>query len=400
MKRITCILGTRPEAIKFAPVILALREHPRLRAHVCLTAQHRRMLDQALEMFGVTADCDLDLMRPNQSLASYAAAAIEAIDGYLAAAQPDLVLVQGDTNTVLCASLASFYRHIPVGHIEAGLRTGSFLSPWPEEANRVLTSRLASYHFAPTQAARANLLREGVPDSAITVTGNTVIDALLLARQRVSAQPPVIPGLPDTVLTDRNAPLVLITGHRRESFGEGFRNICLAISELAARFPQAVFVYPVHLNPNVQSPVQTILGQVRRANVFLLEPLSYMPFVALMERAALILTDSGGIQEEAPALGKPVLVMRDTTERPEAVDAGVARLVGTHADRIVAAVAELLTDHQAHASMATGVSPFGDGRAALRILDVIDCALSHTKDAAVVSPAGRGVLARPPAKHA
>jgi len=386
MKRITCILGTRPEAIKFAPVILALREHPRLRAHVCVTAQHRQMLDQALEIFGVKADSDLDLMRPNQSLAGFAACALETIDRYLAEAQPDLVLVQGDTNTVLCAALASFYRHIPVGHIEAGLRTGNFQSPWPEEANRVLTSRLASYHFAHTPAARSNLLREGVPDAAITVTGNTVVDALLLARQWVRAQPPAIPGLPDAAFSDMREPLVLITGHRRESFGEGFRNICAAIAELAAGFPRTSFVYPVHLNPNVQAPVQAILGALRCPNIFLLEPLAYLPFVALMERATVILTDSGGIQEEASALGKPVLVMRDTTERPEAVDAGVAHLVGTSTERIVTAVSELLTDSRAYAAMANGASPFGDGQAARKILGAVDRALHAASDAAADAP--------------
>ena len=365
MFKVSVIFGTRPEAVKLAPVILKLRADSRFDCRVCVTAQHRQMLDQVLEVFGIRPDADLDLMRPGQTLAGLTARAVEAIDGYLAESKPDLVLVQGDTTTVFCAALAAFYRHVPVGHVEAGLRTGDLAAPWPEEANRVLTSRLAKLHFAPTDGARANLLREGVPPDSIHVTGNTVIDALLLAREKVKAAPPEITGVPGDVL--KAGRLVLITGHRRESFGAGFENICQAIAELARRFPDGQFVYPVHLNPNVREPVMRILGAAG-ANVHLIEPLAYLPFVALMEKSTLILTDSGGIQEEAPSLGKPVLVMRETTERPEAVTAGTARLVGTEREKIVAEVSRLLTDKAAREAMSGRPNPYGDGKAAERIV--------------------------------
>lgn len=374
-KRISVVFGTRPEAIKMAPVILRLREEPGVDCRVCVTAQHRQMLDQVLEVFDLKPDADLDLMRANQSLADLTARALGALDHYLAADKPDLVLVQGDTTTVFCATLACFYRRIPVGHVEAGLRTGDLTAPWPEEANRVLTTRLAALHFAPTRWSRDNLRREGVPARAILVTGNPVIDALFLARTRIAKNEVRIPGLPtgvDLMGGDPcKNPLVLITGHRRESFGAGFEGICQAIARLARRHPEARFVYPVHLNPQVREPVSRILGTAgaeRYPNVHLLEPLSYLPFVALMMRSRIVLTDSGGIQEEAPSLGKPVLVMRNTTERPEGVEAGTVRLVGTSSDRIVREVNRLLEDPAAYRGMAARRNPYGDGRAANRIV--------------------------------
>ena len=377
--KISVIFGTRPEAIKLAPVILALKKDPRIQCRVCVTGQHRQMLDQVLEVFAIEPDTDLSLMSPNQSLAGLTSKAIEALDHYLANERPDLVLVQGDTTTVFCATLAAFYRHIPVGHVEAGLRTWNLQSPWPEEANRVLTTRLASVHFAPTQGNRENLLREGVEDSKIVVTGNTVIDALLIALDRVRKSPPNIPGLPDSLQPGNvefmrggqpgGRRIVLITGHRRENFGSGFENICEAIADLAKEFKDVQFVYPVHLNPNVREPVLRILGNGAEnlQNIHLLEPLSYLPFVALMEMASLILTDSGGVQEEAPSLGKPVLVMRDTTERPEALKAGTVKLVGISRRGIYDSAKELLTDASSRVGMEKAHNPYGDGLAAARI---------------------------------
>lgn len=383
-KLISVILGTRPEAIKLAPVILALRRDRRFRCQVCVTAQHRQMLDQVLALFGIEPDSDLDLMVKDQSLAAFTSRAVAALDSYLAGTKPDLVLVQGDTTTVFAATLAAFYRRVPVGHIEAGLRTGNLQSPWPEELNRVLTSRMASLHFAPTPGNRRNLRREGIPASAITVTGNTVIDALFLALARVRKTPPVIPGLPAALQPSGagrppSSRLVLITGHRRENFGKGFENICRAIAELSQRFPSVHFVYPVHLNPNVREPVMRLLrhadhtrtGAKTRSfpNVHLIEPLDYLAFVALMDRAELVLTDSGGVQEEAPSLGKPVLVMRDTTERPEAVTAGTVKLVGTARQSIVAKTAALLGSTGLYRRMSQAHNPYGDGQATPRILD-------------------------------
>lgn len=379
MIKVAVVFGTRPEAIKLAPVILALKKDPRFKCRVCVTAQHRHMLDQVLEVFGIVPDLDMNLMRPNQTLGSLTALAVEALDGAFRAGKPDLVLVQGDTTTVFCAALAAFYHHIPVGHVEAGLRTGNLQAPWPEEANRVLTSRITALHFAPTETSRRNLLKEGVPDDRILVTGNTVIDALFLALDKVKACEPVIPGLP-AALQARAEPdgprMVLITGHRRENFGDGFENICKAIAALARRFPGVHFVYPVHLNPNVREPVRRILGQAegapasqKRPNVHLIEPLPYLPFVGLMNRSHLILTDSGGIQEEAPSLGKPVLVMRETTERPEAVAMGTVKLVGTDYAAIVGNVSNLLADEAAYAAMAGAVNPYGDGLASGRIVE-------------------------------
>jgi len=328
------------------------------------------MLAQVLDLFGVVPDADLALMQPNQSLASLTARTVEGVDRYLADRAPDMVLVQGDTTTSFCASLAAFYRRIPLGHVEAGLRTWDKHSPFPEEINRVLTSRIADLHFAPTQRARGNLLQEGIDAGSITVTGNTVIDALQIAVDRVRRQPPIVPGLPPWLLGDApSSRMVLITGHRRENFGAGFGSICAAIARLADTFSDVVFVYPVHLNPSVREPVFQSLGG--RPNVYLIDPVEYVPFVALMERSTLILTDSGGVQEEAPSLGKPVLVMRNTTERPEAVDAGTVRLVGTDADRIVGWVSDLLLNQATYDAMARAINPYGDGFACERIAQAI-----------------------------
>lgn len=385
-KRISLIFGTRPEAIKLCPLVEALRRHDCFEPHVCVTAQHRQMLDQVLEVFGVKPDMDLQLMTPGQSLAGLTARCIQGVNGYLQQARPALVLVQGDTTTTFCAALAAFYQHIPVGHVEAGLRTGNRQAPYPEEVNRILTTHLADLHFPPTGAARLNLVREGIPEEKIHVTGNTVIDALFIAVDHVRRNPPPVPGLDTSILSGAESwlpskpdlaagsipgetipaastghPLILITGHRRESFGEGFEHICQAIVNLARRYPAASFVYPVHLNPNVQGPVFRILGGM--ANVHLIEPVSYLPFVRLMAAATIILTDSGGVQEEAPALGKPVLVMRDTTERPEGVAAGTARLVGTDPAAIIEWTVRLLEDPAEYRRMARAINPYGDGQA-------------------------------------
>lgn len=367
--KVCVVMGTRPEAIKLCPLVLEFRKHDAFAVEVCSTGQHREMLDQVLDVFGVAPDVDLALMRPDQTLAGLTAGAIESVSEYLRNAKPELVIVQGDTTTAFVAALAAFYERIPVGHVEAGLRTGNKYSPFPEEINRRLVTHIADYHFAPTQNSRDNLLREGVSPDGVFVTGNTVIDALHIAVGKVKANPPEITGLPpDIMQRSDDLPVVLITGHRRENFGGGFDNICRAIKELAAGFPHAAFVYPVHLNPNVRQPVFDMLSGLD--NVFLIEPLSYLPFVALMNRSTLVLTDSGGVQEEAPGLGKPVLVMRDTTERPEAVDAGTVKLVGTDASVIVKEVSTLLTDRPAYKSMARAVNPYGDGRACERIVGV------------------------------
>lgn len=359
------IFGTRPEAIKLAPVILAAKADPRFKCKVCVTAQHRQMLDQVLKVFKIKPDVDLNLMRPNQTLAGLTARAIRGIDTYLAQEKPDMIIVQGDTTTVFCAALCAFYHKIPIGHVEAGLRTGNKYSPFPEEANRVLATHLSTLHFAPTQKARQNLLQEGIAPERIFVTGNTVIDALFLARDKIKKKPPAIPQLCKSILQSSQQ-LVLITGHRRENFGKGFQNICKAVKTLAQRFPETQFVYPVHLNPNVRKPVYSLLGN--QENIHLIEPLGYLPFVALMNRSTIILTDSGGVQEEAPSLGKPVLVMRDTTERPEAVDMGTVKLVGTNVNAIIDNAAKLLTDKKAYSVMASAVNPYGDGRATERIV--------------------------------
>jgi len=374
---VSCIFGTRPEAIKLAPVILELKNHSNVVCRVCVTGQHREMLDQVLAVFRIVPDVDLDIMVPNQTLAKLSSRAIEAVDRYLDEDKPALVLVQGDTTTVFCATLASFYKSVPVAHIEAGLRTWNLSAPWPEEANRVLVSRLALHHFAPTDSAKDNLLVEGIPAKAITVTGNTVIDALFLTLEKIKGKPPRIKGLPDFLQPSTNVQngvprVVLITGHRRENFGEGFEEICIAIEKLARGFPDVHFVYPVHLNPNVREPVMRILQNPninRRSNIHLIEPLAYLPFIAMMCRSKLILTDSGGVQEEAPSLGKPVLVMRENTERPEAVRAGTARLVGTKRDGIFNEVSRLLTDETAYNEMARAHNPYGDGNAGEKIVE-------------------------------
>lgn len=359
------VFGTRPEAIKLAPVILALKRNARLICKVCVTAQHREMLDQVLTLFGIKPDVDLGLMRPNQTLSDLTARIIGAIDEFYAKERPDLVLVQGDTTTTFCASLVAFYNKVPVGHVEAGLRTGNYSAPWPEEANRVITSRLALLHFAPTEINRQNLIKEGVPDERIYVTGNTIIDALYLLLDRAKSMRLSIPGLSQDALHNVGKHrLILITGHRRENFGLGLESVCRAIAELATRYPDCHFVYPVHLNPNVREPVDRILKPSALQNVHLVEPLRYLEFVAMMAKAFVILTDSGGIQEEATSLGKPVLVMRDTTERPEAIAAGNAKLIGSDFDRIVTETSRLLSNESAYRSMARSSDAYGDGNAA------------------------------------
>lgn len=374
MRKIVVIFGTRPEAIKLCPVVLALKADPAFDCKLCVTGQHREMLQQVLDVFGVVPDVDFKLMQPNQTLAGLTARALTALDDYLAKEKPDVVMIQGDTTTVLAGALAAFYHHIPVAHVEAGLRTWNMESPWPEEANRQLTTRLAKWHFCPTENNRQNLLKEGVPAENIYVTGNTVIDALHMAREMVVKNPPKINGLPNEWFKSNNSPrMVLITGHRRENFGEGFEHICMAIKKLAEEFPETHFVYPVHLNPNVRKPVNRILNiqTSKRPNIHLIEPQGYLPFVALMNRACLILTDSGGVQEEAPSLGKPVLVMRETTERPEAVTAGTVKLVGTDFADICHDCAVLLTDERAYRGMACAVNPYGDGLSVGRIVDAL-----------------------------
>lgn len=361
-RRVMFCFGTRPEAIKLAPVIQELTRHPReFEPVVLVTAQHRHMLDQVLRVFEINPDYDLNLMRPGQSLADVTVAVLRGVERLLRRVRPDMVIAQGDTTSALAAALAAFYQRIPVGHVEAGLRTNNKYSPYPEEMNRRLISSLADLHFAPTRAARENLVREGVPRGRIHVTGNTVVDALKATLQSKAKW--YVPGL------DRVAPeqrVILVTAHRRESFGPGFERICRALRTLVERHPDVVVVYPVHLNPNVRKPVRAILSGVPR--VHLIEPLEYLPFVRLMERAYLILTDSGGIQEEAPTLGKPVLVMRNVTERPEAVVAGTAKLVGTDAEAIVSAAKRLLRSGAAYRRMARARNPFGDGRASIRIV--------------------------------
>ena len=366
--RVMVTFGTRPEAIKLAPVIRAFQRSDAVELSVVVTAQHRQMLDQVLEVFGIRPDVDLDLMLPSQTLADFTARALVQLDRVYVEQRPNLVLVQGDTTTVLAASLGAFYRRVPIGHVEAGLRTFDLSAPWPEEANRVLTSRLADLHFAPTPQSRLNLLAEKVSADRIHVTGNTAIDALLLAQEFLRSRDVPVPGLPEALL---NGPrLVLITGHRRENFGNGFRGICQGISRLASRYPDVHFVYPVHLNPNVREPVNAALGSGRQANVHLLEPISYLPFVKLMSASQLILTDSGGIQEEAPSLRKPVFVMRETTERPEAVEAGTARIVGTDPERIIREVSRVLDSAEEYEKMSRARNPFGDGSAAEAIRDI------------------------------
>jgi UDP-N-acetylglucosamine 2-epimerase (non-hydrolysing) len=371
-KKIAVVFGTRPEAIKLAPVIGALKADGHFDCRVCVTAQHRDMLDQVLRVFQITPDHDLNLMQPDQTLADLTARAIKGIDSYLKVEQPDMMLVQGDTTTVFCAALAAFYNRVPVGHVEAGLRTHNLNSPWPEEANRLIASRLSAVHFAPTALSRQNLLDEGIADGSIHVTGNTVIDALLSVVENIRKDSAIRAGLSEQFsFLDPAKRLILVTGHRRENFGAGFENICTALARIAEDYPRVEILYPVHLNPNVQGPVQRILGANRLRNIHLIEPVDYLPFVYLMQRSYLIITDSGGVQEEAPSLGKPVLVMRDTTERPEAVDAGTVKLVGTDRDEIVKQVSLLLNDAAEYDRMASAHNPYGDGKSAGRISDIL-----------------------------
>jgi UDP-N-acetylglucosamine 2-epimerase len=368
--KVLTIMGTRPEIIKLAPVVRELgRRRDRFVSRVCATGQHREMLEKAVETFELRPDIDLGLMAHDQALGELTAGAIRCLDGVLSDESPDIVLVQGDTTTAFCGSLAAFYHRVSVGHVEAGLRTWRKYAPFPEEINRSLIGRIADFHFAPTPRARDSLLKEGVDESRIFLTGNTVIDALLWVRDRVSDGVPS--GVSESVVRSiAGKTIVLVTGHRRESFGRGFENICSSIRRVAGDFADVHFVYPVHLNPNVRGPVYELLGQHPR--IHLIEPLDYEAFVWLMDRASIVLTDSGGVQEEAPSLGKPVLVMRETTERPEGVAAGNALLVGTDVERIVGELGRLLRDEAARAEMARQRNPYGDGEAARRIVDVLD----------------------------
>ncbi|EKK5199514.1 UDP-N-acetylglucosamine 2-epimerase (non-hydrolyzing) [Cronobacter sakazakii] len=368
--RVLTVFGTRPEAIKMAPLVHALAQDPAFDTRVCVTAQHRQMLDQVLHLFSIVPDYDLNIMKPGQGLTEITCRILEGLKPILTEFRPDVVLVHGDTTTTIATSLAAFYQRIPVGHVEAGLRTGDLYSPWPEEANRTLTGHLAMYHFAPTELSRQNLLRENIPDARIFVTGNTVIDALIAVRDRVMADEPLRLRLETQYpFLDGDKKMILVTGHRRESFGEGFEQICRALADIAAQNRDVQIVYPVHLNPNVTEPVNRILGHID--NIVLIEPQEYLPFVWLMNHAWLILTDSGGIQEEAPSLGKPVLVMRETTERPEAVEAGTVRLVGTDTQRIVAEVTRLLHDEAVYQAMSHAHNPYGDGQACEQILHAL-----------------------------
>ncbi|TDA95454.1 UDP-N-acetylglucosamine 2-epimerase (non-hydrolyzing) [Halomonas marinisediminis] len=368
--RILSVFGTRPEAIKMAPLALSLAADDRFEAQVCVTGQHREMLDQVLELFGLTPEHDLNIMKPGQDLTDVTTAILQGMKSVLAEVKPDIVLVHGDTATTFATTLAAYYQKIPVGHVEAGLRTGNIYSPWPEEANRKLTGTLAELHFAPTERSSRNLIEEGIAPAKVHVTGNTVIDALLEVVQKLENSERFQQQFAKQFdFLNANRKLILVTGHRRESFGGGFERICRALHDTAVAHPDIQIVYPVHLNPNVLEPVKRLLSDI--GNVHLIEPLDYLPFVYLMNRAHLILTDSGGIQEEAPSLGKPVLVMRDTTERPEAVDAGTVKLVGTDIDRIVGELHTLLTDSKAYEAMSYAHNPYGDGKACSRILETL-----------------------------
>lgn len=370
MKKILTVFGTRPEAIKMAPLVHALEGDDRFKSCVCVTAQHREMLDQVLELFEIKPDYDLNIMKPGQTLPELTSRILLELTPVLKEFRPDVVLVHGDTATTFASSLAAYYEQIDVGHIEAGLRTGNIYSPWPEEANRKLTGALTRYHFAPTQTSKANLLAENYNDSNIHVTGNTVIDALLMVKEKLENDYVLRKSLNAAFpFLDEGRKLILVTGHRRESFGGGFERICDALVEVAQSHQDVQVLYPVHLNPNVQEPVKRLLAVVD--NIKLIEPQQYLPFVYLMNRANIILTDSGGIQEEAPSLGKPVLVMRDTTERPEAVDAGTVKLVGTDRRTIVRELERLLRDKHAYNTMSLAHNPYGDGKASIRICDAL-----------------------------
>lgn len=376
------VFGTRPEAIKMAPLVKKFQEQSdRIETVVCVTGQHRQMLDQVLDLFEIKPDFDLNIMKAGQDLYDVTSHVLLGMRDVLKEVKPDVVLVHGDTTTSTAAALAAFYQQIPVGHVEAGLRTHNLYSPWPEEMNRLITGRIASFHFAPTPLSRKNLMREAIPDQQILMTGNTVIDALYWVVDKIKQDQTLDAQLAhilkeagydvDRLAGERR--LVLITGHRRENFGEGFIHMCTAIRDLANRYPNVDFVYPMHLNPNVRRPIHEVFGEdlSRFENLFFIEPLRYLSFVYLMEKSTIVLTDSGGIQEEAPGLGKPVLVMRDTTERPEALDAGTVKLVGTDYDKIVSGVSQLLDDPQAYAAMSQAVNPYGDGEACGRIVNAL-----------------------------
>ena len=376
MKKILLVLGTRPEAIKMAPLVKALqKDTEHFETRVCVTAQHRQMLDQVLEVFGITPEYDLNIMAPNQDLYDITAKVLLGLREVLKDFRPDTVLVHGDTTTSMAASLAAFYMQIPVGHVEAGLRTYNMLSPWPEEMNRQVTDRICTYYFAPTEQSKVNLLQENIDAKKIFITGNTVIDALLMAVDIISTTAGVkekmAKELQEKGYTVGDREYILVTGHRRENFGDGFLHICKAIKELAALHPEMDIVYPVHLNPNVQKPVYELLSGL--SNVYLISPLDYLPFIYAMQHSTLLLTDSGGVQEEAPSLGKPVLVMRDTTERPEAVEAGTVKLVGTNAEAIVSNVTALLLDKEMYKRMSETHNPYGDGQACERIIAALRC---------------------------
>jgi len=380
MKKIMLVFGTRPEAIKMAPLVKEFQANPDIfETQVCVTGQHREMLDQVLEIFHIKPDYDLNIMKQGQDLYDVTARVLVGMRDVLKATQPDVVLVHGDTTTSMAAALAAFYQQIPVGHVEAGLRTNNIYSPWPEEMNRQITGRIATYHFAPTLLSRKNLLHEGVGEEKITVTGNTVIDALHLVTRRIKEDAQLNIQLQERLLLagydikrlTNSRKLVLITGHRRENFGEGFMQICTAIRDLKNKYENVDFVYPMHLNPNVRKPIHTVFGENLNelGNIFFIEPLEYLEFVYLMEHASIVLTDSGGIQEEAPGLGKPVLVMRDTTERPEALEAGTVKLVGTDYNKIIDNVSALLEDEEAYERMSKATNPYGDGLASQRIVE-------------------------------
>ena len=382
MKRIMLVFGTRPEAIKMAPLVQEFRKHPdQYETLVCVTGQHREMLDQVLNIFGIVPDYDLNIMKPGQDLYDVTARILSGMRDILTRTPPDVLLVHGDTTTSMAVALAAFYQQIPVGHVEAGLRTHNIYSPWPEEMNRQITGRIATYHFAPTPLSKGNLLREGIDKSRILVTGNTVIDALYAVVNKIKDDVPLQLSLRkelkaagyDTgrLVMKEGRRLVLITGHRRENFGDGFLHICRAIKMLSEKYLDVDFVYPMHLNPNVRKPIKEVFGENRQSNLFFIEPLEYLLFVYLMEKSYIVLTDSGGIQEEAPGLGKPVLVMRDTTERPEALEAGTVKLVGTDYDKIIFEVSSLLGDTQYYRKMSQAINPYGDGQACRRIVDAL-----------------------------
>lgn len=368
--KVLTVFGTRPEAIKMAPLVLALENDIDIDSRVCVTAQHREMLDQVLNLFDIKPHFDLNIMKPGQNLDEISSSILLGMKEVYTSFKPDIILVHGDTATTVTASLSAYYHQVPVGHVEAGLRTGNIYSPWPEEGNRKITSALSSIHFAPTIASQNNLLSEGIHQDLICVTGNTVVDALLLARDELENAPMKKAEIKKSLNFPREfREYVLVTGHRRESFGGGFMRICEALKELAYKYKNVDFVYPVHLNPKVQEPVNRLLTDIE--NVHLISPQDYLPFVYLMDNSKLILTDSGGIQEEAPSLGKPVLVMRDTTERPEALDAGVVKLVGTNVDKIVLGVSELLDDEDKYQKMSQASNPYGDGTASERIIQAL-----------------------------